>query len=226
MIAKIIHKVLLLSIISLAVHGQDAKLGPLGFVRLINAVTIGTGKLDVLIDGKSIRADGYQPGNVTGGIALKPGSHQVVFHREGIKKGETEVQVEQNDTTILIPFAEEIPGNEVKPTVWKIRILRLKQHTSENERTASFVSVSREPEIKIEMRQADGNWQPLLVKRLAVERTEIQQARGYMSVRCGERELSAISVGSSGNFVSVLFEDENGLLCSKTFLDYKFLSAD
>jgi hypothetical protein len=45
-------------------------------------------------------------------------------------------------------------------------------------------------------------------------------------VRCQQQELSAVSVGAAGNFVSVLYEDENGILRSKTFQDYKYLSAD
>ena len=206
--------------------GQDAPHGPFGFVRLVNAVGIGTGKLEFRIDGKSIRPDGYQLGNITGGIALKPNTYKVEFHRDGVKDGETQVSVAANDTTILIPFAQQIPVSDNQPARWEIRILRLKQHEAENQRTATFVSVSQEPELKVEIRQADGKWQPLFVKRLCIARADIQQARGYMSVRCKQQALSAVSVGASGNFVSVLYEDEKGILRSKTFQDYKYLSAD
>jgi hypothetical protein len=208
------------------VLGQKPEQGPVGFVRLLNAVGVGTGGLDFSIDGKSIRPDGYQLGNITGGIALKPATYKVRFRREGVKEGETQVQVKADDTTILIPFAEEIPATEKEPVRWEIRILRLKQHESEDKRTASFVSVSREPELKVEIRQADGNWEAVFVKRLGVVRAEIKQSRGYMSVRCKDRDLSSISVGAAGNFVSVLYEDDKGVLRSKTFQDYKYLSAD
>jgi hypothetical protein len=207
-------------------QGQDCKSGPVGFVRMLNAVAMGAGKLEFMLDGKAVRPAGYQLGNVTGGIALKPADYKVVFRREGVKEGETQVQVKVGDTTILIPFAEEIPATENQPARWQIRILKLKQHESEDKPTASFVSVSSEPELKVELRQADGKWEPVFVKRLGIARAEIQQSRGYLSVRCQGRDLSAVSVAASGNFVSVLYDDENGVLRSKTFQDYKYLSAE
>lgn len=207
-------------------QGQDSKRGPVGFVRMLDAVAIGTGRLEFTLDGKAVRPAGYQLGNVTGGIALKPADYKVVFRREGVKEGETRVQVKVGDTIILIPFAEEIPATDHQPAGWQIRILKLKQHESEDKPTASFVSVSREPELKVEIRQADGKWEPVFVKRLGIARAEIQQSRGYLSVRCKGRDLSAVSVGAAGNFVSVLYDDENGVLRSKTFQDYKYLSAE
>ncbi|MCX6865978.1 MAG: hypothetical protein NTV46_07115 [Verrucomicrobia bacterium] len=200
-------------------QGQNAQRAPCGFIRLLNAVSIGTGKLEFFIDGKSVRPDGYQLGNITGGIALKPDTYKVEFRRDGVKDGETRVIVAANDTTILIPFAEQLPVCEGQPVRWEIRILRLKQHAAENQRTATFVSVSRDPELKVEIRQSDGKWHPVLVKRLGIARADIRQARGYMSVRCKQQELSAVSVGAAG-------KDENGILRSKTFQDYKYLSTD
>jgi hypothetical protein len=76
------------------------------------------------------------------------------------------------------------------------------------------------------MRQIDGVWEAVFVERLKVARADIKQARGYLSVRCMGRELSSVSVCAAGNFVSVLYEDEKGELRSKTFQDYKYLSAD
>ena len=207
-------------------HGEESGHGPVGFVRLLDAVGVGTGKLEFMIDGKSMRPDDYQLGNMTGGIALKPGNHKMVFRREGVKDGVTQVLVVADDTTILIPFAEQVPATEMKPARWEIRIFKLNQQESEDKPMASFVSVSSEPELKVEMRQADGKWEPVFVKRLGVARTMIKQSRGYMSVRCKEHELSAVSVAAAGNFVSVLYDDENGVLRSKTFQDYKFLSAE
>jgi hypothetical protein len=119
-------------------QGQDCKSGPVGFVRMLNAVAMGAGKLEFMLDGKAVRPAGYQLGNVTGGIALKPADYKVVFRREGVKEGETQVQVKVGDTTILIPFAEEIPATENQPARWQIRILKLKQHESEDKPTASF----------------------------------------------------------------------------------------
>lgn len=205
---------------------QNPGRGKHGFVRLLNAVSPGTGNLTCLIDGAPANEDGYKLGAVTGGIALKPATYQITVRKEGVKEGSTKVRVAEDDTTILIPFAEEVPATDEEPAHWAIRILRLKQHAAEDKRVASFVSVSRQPEIKIELRQSDLKWQSLMVKRLGVARMPIQQSKGYMPVKSGDLELSAISVGATGNYVSVLYDDENGNLKSRTFQDYKYLSAD
>lgn len=207
-------------------YGQQADRGPFGFIRLLDAVSAGTGKLEFMIDGKAVRPDGYQLGNVTGGIALKPGSYKVLFRREGVKEGLTQVKVVANDTTILIPFAEQGAPKDGEPARWELRILKLKQYATEEKRTASFVSVSREAELKVEIRQASGKWQPVQVNRLGIARADIQQARGYLPVRCNNQPLSAISVAAAGNFVAVLYEDEKGILRSQNFQDYKYLSPD
>jgi len=224
--ALVVVLVLGLALLGGVVQGQDAERGPCGFIRLLNAVSVGTGRLEFRIDGKSVRPDGYQLGNVTGGIALKPNTYHVVCCREGLKQGETQVKVAANDTTILIPFAEQVPASDHEPARWEIRILRLKQHQADDKRTASFVSVAREPELKVEIRQADGKWETIYVKRLGIARANIQQARGYMPVRCKAQALTAVSVGAAGNFVAVLYEDEQGILRSKNFQDYKYLSPD
>jgi len=200
----------------------DAGQDPFGFIRLLDAVSAGTGKLEVLIDGISVRQEGYQLGNVTGGIALKPNTYQVMFRRDGVKGGATRVPVLANDTTILIPFAEQIPVRDGVPARWEIRILKLKQLETDEKRTASFVSVSHQADLKVEIRQA-GKWEPVEVKHLAIARTDIRQARGYLPVRCNTQPLASIAVAATGNSVTVLFDDENGTLRSRNLLDYKYL---
>ena len=207
-------------------RAQDSGREKYGFVRLLNAVSVGSGNLKFLIDGEAVNEDGYRLGGVTGGIALKPGSYRLTFRKEGVQEGTTNVRVAADDTTIMIPFAEEVPATDEKPAHWAIRILRLKQHDVEDKRVASFVSVSRQPEITIELRQSDRKWDTVMVKRLGIARVPIMQSKGYMPVKCGDLELSAISVGGEGNYVSVLYDDENGNLKSRTFQDYKYLSAD
>lgn len=207
-------------------HGQAADHKAIGFVRMVNAVSIGTGKLGFAIDGKEVRPTGYQTGTVTGGIALEPKAHKVVFSRDGVKNGETVLKVVANETTILIPYAEFVAASENHPARWEIRILRLQQHEVAGQRVATFVSVARDPELKVEIRQADGRWESVYVKRFGMARVLIQQARGYLAVRCKQQDLSAISVAACGNFVSVLYENEAGLLESKVFQDYKYLGAD
>ena len=208
------------------VLSQEPDHGPLGFIRMLNAVSVGTGKLEVLIDGVAARPEGYELGNVTGGIALKPKAYSVEIRREGVKKGITKVDVRNNETLTLIPFGELMPAENGKPAQWEIRILRLKQFDPESKRTATFVSVSHESELKLELRQSTGKWETVIVKRLELIRTDIKQSHGYLPLRYQDRDMKALSIAPSGNFVAVLYDDENGVVQAKTFIDYKYLSAD
>ena len=204
---------------------QDFGHEPCGFIRLLNAVSAGTGMLDCLIDGQSVRPEGYQPGNVTGGIALKAMAHTVRFRRDGVTAGQTQVNVLVNETLILIPYAELVPAREREAAHWEMRILRLKQHEADDMRTASFVSVARDSELNVEILQSHGNWQSIPVKRLAIARAAIRQSRGYLRVRCKDQPLTSVSVAATGNFVSVLYNDANGTLRSINFQDHKYLST-
>ncbi len=197
-----------------------------GFIRLANAVAPGTGPLILEIEGDVANPDGYVPGDITGGISVLPGNRRVTIRREGTKQGSTTVNVAVNDTTILIPFAERVPASDEEPAHWAIRILRLKQLDPENERSATFVSVSQTPELRVEMSVPGGKWHTVFVKRLAIARAPILYSRGYVPVRCGERKLESIPVGEPGNYVVLLYDDEEGNIHSINFQDFKFLNAD
>lgn len=197
-----------------------------GFVRLANAVAIGTGNLTMEIDGKKTDDNGYALGDVTGGINLPLGNRTVKFIREGVKEGATRVNVVGNETTILIPFAEKVPATDDVPAHWEIRILRLKQHDPEVDRSATFVSVSQNPEIKVEMRDPEGKWSNVFVKRLAVAQAPIRYPRGYVPIKTADGDLTSIPVASNGNYVVLLYDDEQGKVKSVNFRDRKFLSAD
>ena len=202
---------------------QDSKSG---FVRLANAVMEGTGQLTMEIDGTKVNEKGYKPGGVTGGIQLSPGGHTVKFAREGTKEASTHVTIDANETTILIPYAEMVPARDDDPDHWEIRILRLKQRDPEEARSATFVSVSKQPEIKVEMRDPLGGWSSVFVKRLAVTRAPILYQRGYVPLKTADGDLVSIPVAAKGNYVVLLYDDNQGHVRSLNFRDRKFLSAD
>ena len=204
---------------------QD-KQNKVGFVRLANAVAPGTGPLQMSVDGQTLNPDGYALGDVTGGVNLKPGTHEVTITREGTKEGKTKVNILPDETTILIPFAEQVPASDSEPAHWEIRVLRLKQREPEFERSATFVSVSRNPEIRVEMRDPEGKWNPVFVKRLAVAQAPILYPRGYVPIKSGDLELQSIPVSDIGNYVVLLYDDTDGKTKALNFRDYKFLSAD
>lgn len=207
-------------------HPEDPTLGPRGFIRLMNAVGVGSGKLDFLIDGKKVRDEGYEFGDVTGGIPRKPASYKIAFRRSGIETGETRLDVIRNETTTLIPFAEFVPATEQKAAHWIIRILRLKQSENRDKSTATVVNLTRNPELKVLIQQPDESWVTLSVKRLNLERIPILQRTGYVPLRTETGDLKPLSVGTSGNFVSIIYEDADGVICSRNFQDLKYLSLE
>ena len=218
--------VLLLTMTGLHAQTPGEAGSPRGFLRMLNAVGSGTGKLEFRLDGAKVRAEGYEFGDVTGGIPRKPGTYKISFRREGVESAESSIEVVKNQTATLIPFVEQIPATKEKPAYWKIRVLKLKQQESEDKRTATIVNVTREAELKVEIRRKDDSWETLMVKRLDLARTAIQQGSGYVPLRTGGKDLKPLSVGSSGNFVAVLYEDAEGVICSRNFQDYKYLSAE
>ncbi len=225
-LVKLTGVFLTLLVLAGGVRAQEEASGPLGFLRLVNGVNHGTGDLVMKVDGVSVRDEGYKLGSRTGGIPVSPGMRRVRFECEGVEPGETTVHVKKSDTTILVPFSELVPATDEKPAHWTIRVLRLKQYSAEKERVATFVSVSRHPELKLEVRQGKDKWETVHVKRLSFARVNLEQPRGYVQVRCGDVKLKDIVLAGYSNHVSVLYDDDDGVLRSKPFIDYKYVSPE
>lgn len=212
---------------SIALFAQDEpKGGPMGFIRLVNAVAKGSGPVNMLIDGEDMRPKGYQLGDATGGIGLKPGSHKVTIKREGIKEGATSVVLDKDQTVTLIPFAEAVPASDLLPAHFKVQILRLKQKSVESGRCATFVSVSGNPELKAELMSEDGKWAAVFVKRLSIAETPLKFSQAFAPAKVNGNPINPIPIGGVGNYVVVLYDDAEGKVQSLYFRDFKFLSAD
>jgi hypothetical protein len=216
---------------ALAVHpptlwAQDKETPATGFIRIANAVAPGEGNLKVEVNGSNIYEPGYKFGAVTGGIGMPPGSHSVTISRDGVKMGSSKVTVLKDQTTTLIPFAERVPATDDEPAHFIIRILRLKQKEIQSGRSASFVSVSGQPEILAELREPAGKWQKVPVKRLMIGEAVIHYPEGYAPVRVNGKMMEPIPIGDPGNYVVVLYDDTEGNIQTVSFRDFKFLSAD
>lgn len=208
-------------------HSQDkSKIGPVGFIRMVNAVASGTGQLSLMIDGKNVRPKGYALGNVTGGIGRSAGSRKIVIKREGVEDGVTTVNLENDQTVTLIPFAEKVPASDTKPAYFTMKILRLKQRAPETGRTVTFASVSANPELKAEVQGEDGKWASVFVKRLTIGEVPLNYSQGYAPARVNGLPIKQIPIGGDGNYVIVLYDDAEGKVQSLYFRDFKFLSAD
>ncbi len=225
---KTISNIILIFVSSLCplLAEKDPNAAPTGFIRVVNAVAAGTGQAFVVIDGENMRVSGYKLGDATGGMGMKAGSHKVVIKREGVKDGSTTVTLDKDQTVTLIPFTEKVPASDQEPAHFEVRILRLKQRQVESERLATFVSVSSNPEVKVELGSEDGKFATIYVKRLAIAEARLNYTQGYAPAKVNGESIKPIPIGGSGNYVVVLYDDVESKIQSLYFRDFKFLSAD
>ena len=195
-------------------------------MRLVDAVAQGQDPLQLVIDGEPMNPDGYNPGDVTGGIGLKAGTHQITIRRRGVGESDIRLNVEADNTVTLIAFAERVAATDDKPAPWVLRILRLKQMEPVAKRSATFVSVSQSPEHAVEIGSPNGTWTTVFVKRLDIARSPIHHPEGYVPLRCKSGKLPSIPVGEPGNYVVVLYDDAAGNLRALNLQDCKYLRAE
>lgn len=215
----------LLSAVALVAQEEGAP-QPTGFIRLVNGVAQGTGPVYLTINGENIRPSGYKLGDATGGIGLRPGSHKVTIKRDGVREGTTTVVLAKDQTVTLIPFAEKVPASDEEPAYFRIQVLRLKQKNVDSGRVVTFVSVSSNPELKVEVQAEDGKWSAGFVKRLSVAELPLNFTQGYAPAKVAGNPIKPIPIGGSGNYVLVLYDDPEEKVQSLYFRDFKFLSAD
>ncbi len=225
---KTIFKTLLAlgATISVSLAQQDKPANPTGFIRLVNGVAEGSGKIQLMIDGDDMRPEGYKLGDATGGMGLRAGAHKVVIKKEGLEDGSTTVVLEKDQTVTLIPFSEKVPASDKRPAYFRIQILRLKQNEVQTGRLATFVSVSANLEIKVDLQDESGKFASANVKRLAIAELPLNYSEGYAPAKVNGVAISPIPIGGAGNYVVVLYDTPEGKVGSVYFRDFKFVSAD
>jgi hypothetical protein len=93
-------------------------------------------------------------------------------------------------------------------------------------KVATFISVSRTPQLRVDLRGPDGKWKAVEVPSLGTSEVPILLGRGYVALRYGGRPLDAIPVAEPGNYVVVLFDDSQGRLRSVSFRDSGEFTGD
>lgn len=197
-----------------------------GYLRLVNAIAAGSGNVSVRVDGQKIYANGYRFGAVTGGFGLAPGIHKLEVQRDGVKAESRDVTVVKNLTQTLVAYAEKIPTADGKLAFYQAQLKALTPRDVAKGKVATFVSVSRKPLLRVDVRGPGGKWQPVEVPRLRTAETPILLARGYVALISGGRPLDAIPVAEPGNYVVVLFDDARGRLHTVSFRDDGELTGD
>lgn len=218
----------LLFLLAAPLVAQDDAPPKVGFIRLVNAVAPGTGKVHLEIDGEDMFPKGYKLGQRTGGIGRPAGSKKITVSREGTTEGTTTVTLGVGESISLVAFAEKMPPKDDEPEYWQIRILRLKQRDVEEGYRLTVISVCQEPEVLFStLREGEKNKVPYGVKRLMTTTIDLGKQAGDIGVykRRTNEPLSFFRPDSPGNYVVVLYNDADGSLKSISFYDPKFVIA-
>lgn len=200
----------------------------IGFIRLVNAVSPGTGNLHLEIDGKDMFPKGYQLGQRSGGIGLPAGPKKVRISRDGVEEGSTSIALGLGETVSLIAFAEKIPADKEKPERWEIRILRLKQRDVERGFRLTVISVAAEAETLFSLaRDGARERAPASVKRLMTTSIDLGKRAGDVGIHLRDvgEPLSYFRTDAAGNYVVVLYDAADGTVKAVSFHDPKFVIA-
>lgn len=218
---------ILLYLFSLLSLSLSQEIPPVGFLRVVNAVSPGLGKADIVLDGRSLFADGYDIGQTTGGYGVKSGTRSVEVRKDGLVSGTTRVDIAKGETLTLIAFAEKDPkveGDE-KPK-WRIKLLRLKQQNVEKGFGLSVVSVLRNSETNVELFVEGRNkTEQVTAKRLSITKVDLGRMRGEVLVKVGGQVLTTVSPDSPGNYVVILYENADEKIEALNYFDPKFVIA-
>lgn len=200
---------------------------PVGFLRIVNAISPGEGKATFLIDSKNLYPDGYALGQTTGGYGVKSGSKTVEIRKEGLESGNIRINLEAGETMTLIAFAERIPAADpTAPPKWKIKLLRLKQQEVERGYGLSMVSLCKEEQTAVELGvMGKGKVEKAVAKRLGITKVDLGAMRGEIMVKVGENILTTVSPDSPGNYVVVLYQNAEGKTEALYYYDPKFVVA-
>lgn len=213
-------------LLSHALHAQE-ETPKFGFVRIVNAVYQGVGNAKFSVDGEDIYPTGYKLGQTSGGLSIKQGPHAIAVSKEGVEKGSTKIDLVSGETTTVIAFAEMVPAaKKGDPPIWTIKLLRLNQREVSKGYGLTLVSVADEPETAVQLAiQGKGAVEKNFVKRLGVTNIDLGEARGEVFVKIGDKIVTTVSPDTPGNYVVVVYQNEEGEVAAIYFFDPKFVIA-
>ena len=217
----------MIGVASLFIALASAQPADVGFLRIIHAVSHGTGNASIFLNDRNVHPDGYALGQDTGGYGVKAGDMRIAVRREGTVTGTTRIHLKAGETTTIIAYADHSPtledGNVPQ---WKIKFLRLSPQSLENGHRLSFISVCQCETTPIQL-SIEGlpNTRTVDAKRLSVTRFDTGRTATGITVLMGNRKLTHISTDSPGNHVVILYEDADGQTQAMSFHDTPFTVA-
>ncbi|MBC8128572.1 MAG: DUF4397 domain-containing protein [Gloeobacteraceae cyanobacterium ES-bin-144] len=199
----------------------------LGFVRIVNAIAHGTGNANFLIDGHDLFADGYKPGQTTGGYAVAEGQRMIEVRSGGVIAGKVTVTIATEETLTLVAYTERVPTkNPDDIPKWKIILLKLKQQDNDHGYGLSLVSVANADETMAKVAfPGRGKSQSVSLQRCKPTKLDMGRVRDDVVISVAEKPVTSVSLDAPGVYVVILFENHDGRPLAISFFDPKFAIA-
>jgi hypothetical protein len=177
-----------------------------GFVRFVNAVGV-EGKLDIRMEGSSVREGGFAPGDMTGGVGLTEGSHRFAFAHPGCSGAEMQLKVEPRITRTVVLVHEEKKNKDGEVVEKMIKAREFPARERDRKSSVTLYSFSTQPVLT--MRGFINNKLPgqdIVLK--TGESTVIHlPASGDFLLGLGQAKLLALTLEDPGHYAAVVFDD-------------------
>lgn len=197
----------------------------MGFVRFMNLVDAGEGNTKLKINGKDIWEPGYRLGQKTGALPYSSGDQKFVVTKEGCLPAERDVSIEKGKSQTIVAFAEEVFDEEGESLGWGIKLARLEQHTPEKGLVVTFISFCKEDvlDLEIDESQSSKTFTQTVYRRKTARLKLVDKGRVRASVSCNGERIGSIKVENQGNYVSMIYDGDDGKRKMKTFYDPSFM---
>lgn len=189
-----------------------------GYVRFVNVVTAGEGRLQFFQDGQTLYKKGYKTGQATGGIGLLEGVYTIKARKEGCEDGELKLDLRKGSSQTVIAYAVPKKNKAGEILAWKIRLELLKgRQVSGYE--ATCVSFCRDKTFQLSVGSFGQKPVAQVTSFLSVSHTSLVPAAGDVLLTIEGKRFYSFSTEDSGSYVAILYETKEGGLKALHFYD-------
>ncbi len=224
---KRISSLLVLVFLSSFLGAQDVDPANYGVVRFMNLVDAGRGNLQMVINGKAPKKDGFRLGQRTGPIPFQKGALKLLLTKEGCLPAERRIEITAETAQTIVMYAEEDFDEAGKSLGWQIKTARLQQHTPKKGLVITFVSFCKKDVLDLEIEEGfSGKLFKQSVYKLKSTRLQIAESgRVRATVNYLGERIGTINVDENGNYIAMIYEDDDGQKKIETFYDPEFIAA-
>lgn len=204
----------------LPVTGKDRP--EAGFLRLVFAAA-GEGKFQASIDGGVLLEAGYDPGQRTGGIGLKPGKHVVEVRRPGVEPVSQSLDLVAGETVTLVVHIEELPAAGGPPR----RALRLHRLAAGGGAGygLQLLSVCRREVSVAVVVEGRKPVERVIAKRLQPLRVDLGRRKAMVRLKPEGGGPVDVRPDDPGSYAVILFEEAGGGVAAVVFFNPEFEPA-